>query len=231
MEMQTKLITTLWVLWSEQNSVNAGERVSPADKTGFQIMRHISEFKNLCSDQKDRPVKQLEKWKKPDGDDLKINIDGAFFQNSKTSGWGFIIRDSNSDHVGSGVGHIAAVAGATYAEAHACLQAVQFAIDAGIDCSDPPPHRHRSAKNETRNTRKNTRIWWVVFTTTSFWFFLLIYRREHDATPRLFHLAMNAAMNRGHAHNCHSSHAHHAIKQLTMDGSRTCPGSSVYLLS
>jgi hypothetical protein len=60
MDVQTKLITIIWVLWSERNSVNAGERVTLVDKKSFQILRRIGEFKILCPDKNDKLVKKAE---------------------------------------------------------------------------------------------------------------------------------------------------------------------------
>jgi hypothetical protein len=145
---QTKLITILWVLWSERNSVNAGDRLKPADETCFQILRHISDFSDYCTIKRDKKAQQMEKWKKPSNNFLKINTDGAFIQQTKTGGWGFIIRDGDGDHVGSGAGHIGAVSDATHAEAYACLQAIQYASDAGIqrvELGDGLPHSKNGA--------------------------------------------------------------------------------------
>jgi hypothetical protein len=78
--MQTKLITTLWILWSERNAVNAGVRKTSADKMSYQILRHINEFQEFCTNKNDKSVQKLEYWKRPADCYLKINIDGAFIQ-------------------------------------------------------------------------------------------------------------------------------------------------------
>jgi hypothetical protein len=130
--MQTKLITTMWVLWSKRNAVNAGERKTPADKMSYQILRHINEFQEFCTNKNDKPVEKLEYWKRPADSYLKINIDGAFIQQTQSGGWGFIIRDTDGDHVGLGAWYIAAISEASLMEAQACLHAIQYAISAGI---------------------------------------------------------------------------------------------------
>jgi hypothetical protein len=86
--MQTKLITTMWVLWSERNAVNAGERKTPVDKTSYQILRHINEFQEFCTNKNDKPVEKLEYWNRPADNYPKINIDGAFIQQTESGGWG-----------------------------------------------------------------------------------------------------------------------------------------------
>jgi hypothetical protein len=73
--MQTKLITTLWILWSERNAVNAGVRKTSADKMSYRILRHINEFQEFCTNKNDKSVQKLEYWKRPADCYLKINID------------------------------------------------------------------------------------------------------------------------------------------------------------
>jgi ribonuclease HI len=55
----------------------------------------------------------------------------SFNKQNQVAG-GFIIRDTDGDHVGSGAGYIATVSEASLAEAQACLYAIQYAIGAGI---------------------------------------------------------------------------------------------------
>jgi hypothetical protein len=78
--MQTKIIRTLWILWSERNVVNSRELKRSADKMIIQILRHINEFQEFCTNKNDKPVQKLEYWKTPAESCLKINIDGAFIQ-------------------------------------------------------------------------------------------------------------------------------------------------------
>lgn len=60
-------------------------------------------------------------WHPPPQGELKLNIDGAFFDASKTGGWGFMIRDHEGSGVLAGVGRIESVHDALNAEAEACL--------------------------------------------------------------------------------------------------------------
>jgi hypothetical protein len=78
--VQIKLIIILYVLWSERNVVNIGERVKSIDKVCYQISRYISDFLESYTKKDDKPTQQRERWKKLPYDYLKINIDGAFFQ-------------------------------------------------------------------------------------------------------------------------------------------------------
>ena len=38
---------------------------------------------------------------------MKLNIDGSFTEGTKSGGWGFIVQNAKSEHVGSDVGRIA----------------------------------------------------------------------------------------------------------------------------
>jgi hypothetical protein len=130
--VQTKPITILWVLWSVRTTVNAGERKISVEKMSYQILRYFNEFQELCTNNNDRPAQNLENWKKLAVSFLKINIDGTFFEHTKSGGWGFCIRDTDEDHVGSGAGHIAAASEAAHTEAQVCLQVIHYAIGIGI---------------------------------------------------------------------------------------------------
>ena len=66
------------------------------------------------------------------GDKLKINIDGSFHAETGTGGWGFVVRDNQGDVRGSGAGCLRHVATAVQAEAMACSEAMQAAVEWGM---------------------------------------------------------------------------------------------------
>lgn len=58
--------------------------------------------------------------------------DGAFVQDTRNGGWGFIIRDHTGEGIVAGAGRLTAVADALTAESLACGKALQSATDYGI---------------------------------------------------------------------------------------------------
>jgi ribonuclease HI len=71
-------------------------------------------------------------WTPPSGEFLKINTDGAFQAESRTGGWGFVIRDCDCSIRGSGAGLLTHVTSAAQAEAQACTEALHAAADWGM---------------------------------------------------------------------------------------------------
>lgn len=90
----------------------------------------------------------LKTWRPPPQGELKLNIDGAFCEASKSSGWGFVIWNHEGNVVLAGAEKIEIVHDALSAEADACLYALQAAASHGIS--------HRSENSMKIPDRTNT---------------------------------------------------------------------------
>lgn len=132
-EDQTLVAFMLWKWWDRRNKINSGEQVCPIPTTASQARLWAMEFMQLSRDgrttQSAKPVCQ---WKRPEGDQLKINLDGAFQETAGTGGWGFLIRDNTGDVRGAGTGKIPNVRSAEQSEAEACMHAIEAAADWGM---------------------------------------------------------------------------------------------------
>lgn len=71
-------------------------------------------------------------WSKPPNGVVKLSCDGAFRQMNRSAGWGFVLRDHEGSVVSSGYGRFEKVLEPAHAEIIACLQAIQRAIELGI---------------------------------------------------------------------------------------------------
>jgi ribonuclease HI len=78
------------------------------------------------------PARLKARWRKPPQDVAKINCDGAFMQEERSGGWGFVIRSSEGEVIFTGFGNLKRVLEPFHAEIIACLQAVQRAADLGL---------------------------------------------------------------------------------------------------
>ena len=107
--MQVKLITILWALITERNAVNAGERQKHPSHLSVEIQLHCSEFSEVLRKSSHGPVMGLRRWAKPSDGFLKENVDASFKEDSKSGGWGFVVRSENGDAVAAGAGHIQCV--------------------------------------------------------------------------------------------------------------------------
>jgi ribonuclease HI len=93
----------------------------------------VSESANFCVKAGvERGHKLQEKWHPPTDETIKFNIDGAFSEERKSGGWGFVARDQLGVVRGAGAGKIVHLASAASAEAQACAQALQAAADWGM---------------------------------------------------------------------------------------------------
>jgi ribonuclease HI len=74
----------------------------------------------------------LHKWKPPDQEFLKINVDGSFRKEDKSGACGYIVRNHLGEPVLVGAANISPVLDVLTAETMACLFALESAQRAGI---------------------------------------------------------------------------------------------------
>jgi ribonuclease HI len=97
------------------------------------VKRCVQEYGQLCVPRPQAQVQIKKRWKPPEGDRLKANIDGSFFALSNMGGWGFVLRDCKGQVLGSAAGKIDKANDALYTEAIACFKTIQLLSDWGID--------------------------------------------------------------------------------------------------
>jgi len=93
-DLQTKLITTMWVINRERNAVNAGERQKSASQIGAQVQSFYHEFLEFFSKKGNNSCPTERKWKKPSHGYVKLNFDASFREDTNAGGWGFVGRDA-----------------------------------------------------------------------------------------------------------------------------------------
>ena len=76
------------------------------------ILYHMLEFERLNNT--GQSIKKVVpcSWKPPPIDNYKINIDSAFYQQTRTGGRGFVIRDTHGDVLAAGADNMRYVASA-----------------------------------------------------------------------------------------------------------------------
>lgn len=74
---------------------------------------------------------KAQKWKQLPAGILKINIDGAVRESSKSGGWGFTIQNDQGALLAAGAGNLEHVANPLHAEALALQQAIIIAAQMG----------------------------------------------------------------------------------------------------
>jgi hypothetical protein len=132
-DVQSRVVTLLYVWWSERCCIREGD--TPRGSTQMvQYIRSYAEEFSVLKRQKPELVQAVPKprWCRSPNGVVKLKCDGAFSQSSHSGGWGFILRDHEGNVISSGFGKLAKVLEPAHTEIIACLQAVQSAADLGI---------------------------------------------------------------------------------------------------
>ena len=95
------------------------------------VSRSASEYEQFCVCRRSESAGH-QKWKPPDGEVLKVNIDGSFIPALSSGRLGMVVRDANGMVLGSAAGLIDGARDALQTEAIACVKALNFARDWGI---------------------------------------------------------------------------------------------------
>ena len=130
---QRIVITLLYIWWSERCAVREGEKERSAMQIAQMIKTYAEEFSAGCNSALNpvhRPTTAV--WSKPPEGFVKLNCDGAFRSQDLSGGWGYVIRDSEGNVIGTGYGKLQKVLAPNHAELVACLQAVQRAVELGV---------------------------------------------------------------------------------------------------
>ena len=124
---QLEVIVFLWRWWSARNKVNEGGRLQCVAEIQGSVTFFLLEFEKLEVNGKTTQSTATQLWKPPPENFYKINTDGAYNQNTRTGGWGFVVRDSKGEVLLVGVGKIPRAASALQTEVIAALKALQRA--------------------------------------------------------------------------------------------------------
>jgi hypothetical protein len=88
-----------------RNKCNAGESTASSVSVNHQVLYLASEFDGFCKNLKRECQSAPQaKWRPPESDVLKINIDGSMNPATDSAGWGFVIRDRLGEVAGAGAG-------------------------------------------------------------------------------------------------------------------------------
>jgi ribonuclease HI len=78
-------------------------------------------------------IHPVQRWQLPAEGTLKVNVDGAYWEETRRGGWGFIVHDETGAVGGSGAGRINHAASVLQTEATACMEAIQAAASWGME--------------------------------------------------------------------------------------------------
>jgi hypothetical protein len=122
----------LWRWWDVRNKVNAGELMPACQEIVKSVISMVHDIQMMKSQPVETPVLPSQRWTLPPPECLKINLDGAFKQETKVGAWGFVVRDHEGSAVLAGAGNLGPVHNALLAETMAYKQALEAAEHFGI---------------------------------------------------------------------------------------------------
>ena len=132
-EQQIEILTLLWVWWSTRNKVSQGECSFILDDVIFFYRNHLRDFKDCMNKgNKHDHSPTLSLWRPPEGDFLKINVDGSFCEKTGSGGWGAVARDCEGRPRMMAAGKLQNLQDPVQAELMAVTNALKIATDLGM---------------------------------------------------------------------------------------------------
>jgi ribonuclease HI len=132
-DKSTLIVCLLWQWWTRRNKINAKENTGNAEQLVSQVRYWAEECAEYYKKKQagNRRISDVQ-WQAPKGDVLKINVDGAFCADTKSGGWGFVVRDQSGCVRGSWAGALHHVSSAAQSEILACEEATKAAAGWGM---------------------------------------------------------------------------------------------------
>jgi hypothetical protein len=103
----------MWNWWMTRNKVNAGEAARPEAVICSSIQKHAIEFAapsvvtTIETEQTGSSLlTETLAWVRPEQDQVKVNVDAAYWEPHGTWAWGFIVRDDKDEFVAAAAGHL-----------------------------------------------------------------------------------------------------------------------------
>ncbi|XP_075665214.1 uncharacterized protein LOC142634848 [Castanea sativa] len=124
-----------WMVWNQRNKVCVNQLVVPLHQVAEQAKQMLAQFRaNLQNSivQVTDSSYGVSRWRNPQVGLVKINFDGAVFNDSNQSGIGVVIRDNNGAVLASCSKKIHQAYKPDEVETLAALKAVSFALELGF---------------------------------------------------------------------------------------------------
>ncbi|KAL4621404.1 hypothetical protein ACB092_06G225000 [Castanea dentata] len=123
----TLLAFTSWAIWNRRNQIRTGQTAWPLNQIPNTSKERKIEFQLLHPSNPKQQHKKHTRWKPPAEDNLKVNYDGAIFQEQGRACIGVVIRNSAGGVMASLSQQIPLPTTVAQVEAMAARRAVEFA--------------------------------------------------------------------------------------------------------
>ncbi|XP_075645666.1 uncharacterized protein LOC142616767 [Castanea sativa] len=126
---------TAWMVWNQRNKVRVNQLAVPLHQVAEQAKQMLAQFRTNLQNSVVQVTDSsygVSRWRNPQVGLVKINFDGAVFNDSNQSGIGVVIRDNNGAVLSSCSEKIHQAYKPDEVEALAALKAVSFALELGF---------------------------------------------------------------------------------------------------
>jgi hypothetical protein len=86
---QQRCVVLLWAWWEARNKVNAGEKMPSTTEIIRRIQLVLIDLQEYLTNGVPTTCKGTKLWASPPPEIIKVNIDGAFWEQEKHEAWGF----------------------------------------------------------------------------------------------------------------------------------------------
>jgi hypothetical protein len=129
MDQQYLVLILLWDWWTTRNKKNTEGKELSANEVCHLIQRHVLEFQMV------KPIQNIEtvcngrmlRWQRPSNNQVKVNFDAAFVEETGEGAWGFVARSDKGVFIAAAAGRLKNLRDALQAEAEACVAASEGA--------------------------------------------------------------------------------------------------------
>lgn len=128
---QALVANILWNWWIERNRVREGGKARPTDELVYIVKNQTKAFLEVVAKQTLKVPKPILRWRKPEGNWVKINCDGSFLETSGSGGWGAVMRDNLGSVLATGAGNLPFLLDSLQAEACAANRGLLLAASNG----------------------------------------------------------------------------------------------------
>ena len=122
-----------WSIWNKRNQERLQSTSLPFSRLYQDMCERLREFKSIQEDPQPGPIhSEVTHWTPPQNSQLKVNYDGAVFNDFQQAGVGVVVRDAAGGVCGALSDRYTLPMNVEDIEALACRAAVVFALELGL---------------------------------------------------------------------------------------------------
>lgn len=123
---------TSWAIWTRRNKLRVGEMAVSINIVAEEVWKQLQEYGSSWQSPKVKMRKTKIVWKPPDLGQVKINFDGAMFEEINATGVGVVARNDRGEVLAATTERIPIPDSVVVLETLVAKCAIQFALEVGF---------------------------------------------------------------------------------------------------